>query len=356
MDPNEAQLYLAETFGDRYRLERHVGGGHFSGVFQARDLETDREVAVKVLSVLNQSPEAILEFQTEAAMLDELKDCSNIVNCCGSGEHNLSLASPQGVELSFKANYMVLDYAVGTLEDIVVSRGRVPWADRLDLFRESVRGVHQMHLRRMVNRDIKSSNVLLFDRPPLARIADLGRSKDTRMATRFTAQAYEPGRGDFMFAPPELLWLRGVPTVESYVRADLYLLGSLLFELGTGLGITAFVFGDFSKVMAYTSSLASDAAREADFRGRLGDMRERYALAYATFALELPIAIRGQATDLLRLLTDPDPLRREPTARLRRNLPARWDLQWLLRRVDLLRRQLAVTNAPVLPWRRVGKR
>src|SRR3546814_12706888 len=99
-----------------------------------------------------------------------------------------------------------------------------------------------MHSRRIVHRDLKSSNALLFNvdsRKPAVKISDLGRSCLTTEPPRFSTQQYVAGRGDLSFAPPELLWLQGDNDPGHYRQADLYLVGSVLFELATAQGITA---------------------------------------------------------------------------------------------------------------------
>jgi hypothetical protein len=152
------------------------------------------------------------------------------------------------------------------------------------------------------------------------------------------------------FAPPELLWLQGSDDPLVALHADLYLLGSLLFEIATGQGITAFVFGNPHTILAYAKALtAADRARE--YVSRLPDMREQYELAYKLFENEVPRAIANEATKLLRQLCDPDPVAREPR-RPFRNLPTQWDLNWLLVKTDILIKALAVNERRPRRYRR----
>ena len=208
-----------------------------------------------------------------------------------------------------------------------------------------------MHLRWMVHRDTKSDNVLLFSRPEQAKVSDLGRSRDTRQSPRFIPNDYAHGRGDLRFAPPELLWGLGDSSdADLMVRGDLYMLGSLLFELSTGVGLTSVVFGD-PRAVALAAHGLDVGSRQSNFELRQHEIRERYEAAYDQFSAELPAAIRGPATDLLRLLTHPDPARRTPAFRRRRHRDD-WDLQWLLMRVDVLRRILSAAAAAAARRRR----
>jgi len=190
-----------------------------------------------------------------------------------------------------------------------------------------------------VHRDVKSGNGLVFERDPKARLSDLGRSKDTNEQPRFPPVAYEPGRGDVRFAPPELLWRLGDDSATGHCRTDLYLLGSLLYEIATATGVTSAALGNPWAILNYAGALGTAAAREQDYQQQIPNLRERFELAYETFSNELPRAVAHDATVLLRQLTDPDPKRREP-ARPFHGLPMTWDLQWLLLRIDILTRRL----------------
>jgi serine/threonine protein kinase len=356
LDANEVRIYLGEVFGGRFEIHSLLADGYFSGVFAAIDRTTGSSVAVKVLSALHQDPEAIIEFETEVSLLRALERCSNIVTLLESGVHEIHVSTSAGAVLEFKARYAVLELAAGSIEMLLADLTRLSWADRLSLFREVAKGAHQMHRKRMVHRDLKSGNALVFESDPSARLSDLGRSRDTSVPDRFPALAYSAGRGDLRFAPPEFLWLQGSTDPDVLWRAELYLLGSLLFELATGVGLTAMVFGDHSALLQYSESLPSDEVRKLAFLGRLGEMREKYEFAYSVFAAEPPPAIRDQLVALVRVLTDPDPIRRVPTARLRRNLPAAWDLQWLLVRLDAISRTLAIAERSSAPrWARPRK-
>jgi eukaryotic-like serine/threonine-protein kinase len=363
MDAREAALYIGQVFdgqsGERYEIGPKIGDGGFAGVFRAAAQSNGREVAVKILgfAVREAQTNAAGEFQDEIAMLRTLASCSNIVTLLDHGQYVLNL-QPQGggVVLPLPVPFMVLELAVGSLEDLLANRHRVEWLDRLLLFREMVKGVHQMHLERMVHRDVKSQNGLLFETNARARVCDLGRSKDTRAQPRVPPVNYEAGRGDVRFAPPDLLWGLGDTTALGHLRADLYLLGSLLFEIATATGITSAALVDPFRILQHAAGLGSPTARELDYRQYIPDLRERYELVCETFAAELPNEIRHEGAALLRQLTDPDPARREPVQPFR-NLPLRWDLQWLLVRTDILIKRLATNRrASARPrWARRGK-
>ena len=367
MDAAEASLYVDQVLtgdtGQKYCVDSKFGDGGFAGVFQATQQGSGRIVAIKILGLAaHANAAAAREFQDEIAMLRTLNACSNIVELLDSGHHVLNLrAQATGPSVQVPALFMVLELAVGSLEDLLASRHQVDWLDRLMLFREMVKGVHQMHLRRMVHRDVKSENGLVFESAPKARVCDLGRSKDTRRQPRVPPVAYEIGRGDIRFASPELLWGLGDNSELGHLRTDLYLLGSLLYEIATATGVTSAALTDPWGVLQQAAALDSVNAREQDYRRSIPNLRKQYELVYETFAQELPRAIAQEGTVLLRQLTDPDPEQREPI-RPFRGLPMRWDLQWILIRIDIMTKRLATdgrkASAAAHRWgrRKVGVR
>jgi eukaryotic-like serine/threonine-protein kinase len=337
MDSTEQAVYVGELLDGRYQINAAIGSGNFSGVFRATDITDGADVAVKVLSFRSSSsPEARIEFDGEAELLGMLASCSNVVTLLGRGQHTITL-SHGGVPLPVTVDFLVLELADACLCDLLVRRHELAWSDRLRLFRGIVKGVHQMHLRRTVHRDLKSDNGLVFSRPEeTAKVSDLGRSRDTHDPPRFRPEAYMAGRGDLRFAPPECVWLCGSDVALEMARADLYLIGSILFEFASGVGLTSLALGDPRRIMIRVSGWP-DAARSADFERREHELIEQYAPAYELFRAELPPHLRAPASNLLMHLTHPNPSKRIPG--FRRHLAAdEWDLQWLLERIDSLLR------------------
>lgn len=336
MDLAEAKIYLGERMCGRYLIREFLGSGAFAGVFEAVDEHADGvPVAVKILSIqAAQSPDARLEFDGERELLRALTGCSNVVTLLDADQHTMTL-SANGVNFTVDASFLVLELAEASLAELLLDRRKISWSDRLQLFRDVAKGVHQMHLQRMVHRDAKADNALVFPQQPLAKVSDLGRSCRTDNPRRFPLEDYMIGRGDLRFAAPELVFCCGSDDPLAMARADIYLVGSALFEIGTGVGLTAAALGNPRQITARLARMPLEA-RVSEFRGRISEVRQRQASAYEIFRAELPSHLRNPATDLLRLLTDPDPTKR--TSALRQRSADPWDLQWLLGRIDVLRK------------------
>jgi serine/threonine protein kinase len=343
MDPLEAQLYNGQTFAGNngsYLLGGLIGSGGFGGVFEAVDQGSGQDVAVKVLAFNGRPANAQLEFDAEIELLRLLVACSNVVTLLDEGIYTVSLTTG-GLAFPVQVPFMVLDRATVGLEDLLAQRHQLSWLDRMRLYRDVVKGCHQMHLKRLVHRDLKAANALVYDQEPYGRITDLGRSKDTRQPPRFPANQYQAGRGDLRFAPPELLWGLGGTTPEAYCRIDLYHLGSVFYEFAAANGITASALTNPRSWLSRAAALPDQAARERDFHAHLPYLYGQYEPVYTLFEKELPRVVAKDAVTLLRQLTDPDPSTREPTRRVR-GLPIRWDLQWVLYRVDIFVKRLEI--------------
>lgn len=338
--PNEAKLYSGQTLGE-FHISEFLAGGNFGLVFAGEHTASGQPVAIKVLSQ-KAGAEGLIEFFTERDLLRELRPSSSVVRYIDDGEEFIIVeALATGAQAPITAQFLVMELAAGCFEELLANRSELGWNDRLQLLRGAVRGVHQMHLKDMVHRDIKSTNCLLFlnGNETRSKISDLGRARDLTQPARFTARQYLAGRGDLRFAPPELLWLQGVDDAHVWKRADVYGLGSLLFETATGQGITGIALGSGPR-LAQQLALMAPAERHSDFRSRIAELRARYSAAHDIFAAEVPPSIRKHATELLRQLCDPDPMRRLPQIAPGRRRSPDGGLEWLLKRITILQKTL----------------
>lgn len=325
------ELLLGSQLGP-YRPTEHIASGGFSMVFEATDTRTDAAVALKVLKP-GAGPDPTLEFHRERDLLTQLHRSSNVVTLLDSSTAQIPLES-SGIKVDLSVNYHVLELASGCLEELVLERDNISLLELLGLWRGVVKGVHQMHLKGIVHRDLKSSNCLLFmtSRSTIGpKISDLGRSRNIGQPAQHQPADYLTGRGDYRFAPPEFLFFQGEDTPRAHKCADLYGLGSLLCEVVTGQGITSLALGFGPKVMQASIELA-----QANRRVDLSTLRSNYLPAYRLFEESIPSQLRQPSLQLIKQLCDPVPEARLPTKRFGNRQVAEEDLAWLLRRADIL--------------------
>ncbi|MDA0178791.1 protein kinase family protein [Solirubrobacter phytolaccae] len=344
MEPAEIALFLGETLTGGYKPAAFLSAGAFCGAFEAVDPASGAAVAIKLRKVSRPSPDADREFRDEVAMLRRLNGCDCVVDVLDSGQHTINLQHPAtGGQFPVTAEFAVLELAAGSLTQLLLAAPDLGWPERLKLFRDVVKGIHQMHLREIVHRDLKAENVLLFEQPSRAKVADLGRAHDTSEPPRFAVEAYLMGRGDPRFAPLEFLWGQGTQGRDSQALADLYLLGSLFFEVATGVGITALITNDPLAIMGANVHL-TEAERAEAWRHAIPWLRDGSQNAHETFALQVPAPIRLRATELLSLLTEPAPNARVPSPRGGKRQHGPWNLEWMLAWVDSMRRVIDPTQ------------
>ncbi len=333
----------------RYRPTDFIREGGFGLVFEAKDIKTGEAVALKLLKPGVAGP-AVAEFENEGRILQRLRNASGVVDHFETATATIDvlIAGTGSSTVPLPVHYHAMELASGCLEEIVVDGARLArldWSERLRLWRGLVLGVHQMHLKGLAHRDLKSGNALLMVRRREAdttcKLADFGRSRDLSKPASVPPDHYLPGRGDFRFAPPEFLWWQGEDSPASHKRADLYGLGSLLYELATGIGITQAALG-------YGPDIVKDA--QAKFLAGqtldLSALRPRYEPVLDLFGDEIPAVIRTESTALLRQLCDPQPNLRLPRSGPGRRTPASEGLEWLLRRTDILIKRLNTASTP----------
>lgn len=342
--PPEAALYHGQLLGGRFEVGNFRAAGGFCLLFEGHDTQDDRPVALKILRQ-GVPAASVEEFETEALLLDRFGASSNVVNIHEALTDTIQV-QPVGttVQVPLPVRYLVLELADASLDEVVMRRNSVSWPERLQLFRDFVKGVHQMHLDQVVHRDVKCDNGLVFGGRKgtvVCKVTDLGRSRDTRQPARFDAAAYIAGRGDLRFAPPEFLWLQGHDDAVVGRRADTYLLGSVFFELATGQPITAMALGN-GMAIVHAARRLPPADRAREYSARLADIRGRYEVVFQLFAAELPAPIRYEGTRLLRQLCDPDPSVREQRYRIDKK--AAWGLEWLIRRIDIMIARLSADS------------
>ncbi|WP_084297923.1 protein kinase domain-containing protein [Actinoplanes friuliensis] len=338
-------MYLGLQFG-HYLVKDFINNGGFGMVFEAEDTRNARVVAIKILK-LNPDRGTLAEFDNEDELLFKLRGSSNVIARIDAGTGKIPLTqTPSFMPIELDVHYIVMELAQACLEDLLAYRDILGWQERIRLFRGLVKGMHQMHLKEVVHRDLKAGNCLVVWQGrghTETKVSDLGRSRDLKNPPKHHALEYLAGRGDLRFAPPELLWMQGFDNPRVWMQADLYGLGSVLFELATGQGITGVALGSGPDHCHRISKMPPNL-RRAHFESQIGDMRGRYELAFDMFKAELPKSIANQMTELVRQLCDPDPSKRVPRV-IAKSQTERPGLQWLLRRVDILARMLRNAEA-----------
>jgi serine/threonine protein kinase len=198
----------------RYRIERPLGHGAMSTVDLARDLELDREVALKRLAEnLSRDDELRARFQREARLAARLAH-PNVVRIYDVGEDEDGRP------------FIAMEYVEGeTLAELVARRGPLPAQEVTQLGVQIARALAAAHEAGLVHRDVKPQNLLLQNDGVL-KLGDFGVAFGLE-GTRLTMAGTVLGTAAYL-APEQA---RGE---EVTAAADVYGAGAVLYELLTG--------------------------------------------------------------------------------------------------------------------------
>jgi serine/threonine-protein kinase len=194
-------------------------------VYRARDMNLDREVAIKVLPEhLASDQRAQSRFETEAKALAAVSH-PNIVNIHDFGAEG-------GV------TYAVMEYLEGKTLREAMRRTSVSWKEALWYGLQISRGLAAAHIRGIAHRDLKPDNIIVAN-DGFVKILDFGIAKVKRTF------AETPGKPDDTTLPSEVfpgMILGTAPYMspeqargqEADYRSDIFSLGSILYELLSG--------------------------------------------------------------------------------------------------------------------------
>jgi hypothetical protein len=194
---------------ERFQLVRHIRDGGMGAVWQARDHERGRFVALKVMHQhLARDPEFVRRFEHEVKNAQRI-DSPFVARTYGHGRRD-------------RQPFMVMEFVEGgSLRDLVARRGSIPWDEAREILRQAALGLEAAHRAGIIHRDIKPSNIL---RTPsgTVKIVDFGiaRAEDQ---TKMTGSKTSLGTPGYM-----------APDSEASPQSDLYALGCVAYELLAG--------------------------------------------------------------------------------------------------------------------------
>jgi serine/threonine protein kinase len=204
----------------KYEVLARIAGGGMGVVYRARDEETGREVALKVLAptLLATNPVALKRFRREAGRGEKLRH-ENLVSIYEFGQAN-------------DTYFLALEYVDGIdLHEYITRKERLDPAEACRLLTQAAQALDYLHGQQMVHRDVKPANFLVTEAggEVTVKLTDLGLAREvTDQESRVTRAGNTVGTIDYM-APEQA---RDSSTAD--IRSDLYSLGCTFYHMLAG--------------------------------------------------------------------------------------------------------------------------
>jgi len=213
METPKEELTSGSTFAGRYQIIEELGKGGMGKVYKTHDKKIDEKVALKLINPLIASDKKTVErFSNELKYARKIRH-KNVCQMFDLGESN-------GV------HFITMEYVHGEdLKRLIRKVGNLSPSQTIAIAKQICLGLAEAHKLGIVHRDLKPQNIIV-DEDGYARIMDFGiaRVLKTKGIT---------GAG-VMIGTPEYMAPEQVEAKEIDQRSDIYSLGVMLFEMGTG--------------------------------------------------------------------------------------------------------------------------
>lgn len=267
----------------KYAVVRKIGEGGMGVVYEARQENPRRHVAVKVIRPDLTVPSLLKRFQHEADVLGHLQH-PGIAHIYEAGVAEVVYPNGQIARPPFFA--MELIHGAPLLE--YANRAALDTRQRLDLMARVCDAVQHAHAKGVVHRDLKPGNILVVDEAADATQGDA----PTEMQTRRARGPSQRGRETGLSAQPKILDFGVARLTDSDVQA-----ATLHTDLGQLIGTVPYMSPE---------QVVGDS-RQIDTRSDV------YALGVILFELlagRLPHAVRGRSIpEAVRAIREDDPTR-----------------------------------------------
>src|SRR6266852_541214 len=163
-----ATLQPGTVLGNRYEILQLLGQGGMGAVYQARDRELDRLVALKVIRPeLAGRPEILQRFKQELILARQVTH-KNVIRIFDLGQ-------------SDGMKYITMEYVEGQdLKHILRQKRQLPPEEAVNIVEQVARALEAAHAEGVVHRDLKPQNIMIDERGRIL-VMDFGIARSMEM-------------------------------------------------------------------------------------------------------------------------------------------------------------------------------
>ncbi|XP_020658202.1 RAF proto-oncogene serine/threonine-protein kinase isoform X3 [Pogona vitticeps] len=205
--------YYWEIEASEVMLSTRVGSGSFGTVYRGK---WHGDVAVKILKVVNPTPEQFQAFRNEVAVLRKTRHVNILLFMGYMTKDNLAIVT-QWCEGS------------SLYKHLHVQETKFQMLQRIDIARQTAQGMDYLHAKNIIHRDMKSNNIFLHE-DRTVKIGDFGLAT---VKSRWSgSQQVEQPTGSVLWMAPEVIRMQDSNPFS--FQSDVYSYGIVLYELMTG--------------------------------------------------------------------------------------------------------------------------
>ncbi|HTY60933.1 MAG TPA: serine/threonine-protein kinase [Acidobacteriota bacterium] len=212
-----AETMIGSRLGP-YTVREEIGRGGMGVVYLAHDMRLDRPVAIKMLA-----PQFTRDAQQRERLRREARAAARL--------SHPDIATVYSLEEFDDSVCIVTEYVRGLTLRQILSKGKLPFDQVLDLGIQTARGMVAAHEEGIVHRDLKPENIILTE-SGVVKILDFGLARiDSKEGMAADPRLTQSGMflGTPAYASPEQLL--GARTDRN---SDIFSFGVMLFEMASG--------------------------------------------------------------------------------------------------------------------------
>lgn len=218
MSPKPEDDMIGKVLGD-YKIQRLLGKGGMSYVYQASDQQLGRDVAIKLITLhRDRAKELMKRFRKEARVLSRLDTHPNIVTIYRYGTEDED------------THYLAMELIRGETLTQRLSRHRrkktyMPSQEIIHIIRQIAAALDFAHQNNVIHRDIKPSNIMIEKSTERAVLMDFGLVMDAG-----TQSTLGTAFGTPRYISPE----QAISSQQAVFQSDIYSLAVIVYETIAG--------------------------------------------------------------------------------------------------------------------------